>query len=129
MGVEEFVEQPGLADPGFADRRDDLPVAGPGQVQRALERRELGLPAHERGQPTGGSGLEAPARRACPEQLERLDRLGKTLDRDAAQWLHVDQPLDQAQRLDGEAGGPGHGELLHPGGQMGGRADRRILDV
>jgi hypothetical protein len=70
-----------------------------------------------------------PSTWASADQFEHLHRIWQPLHRNRAQWGDLHHPLDQPQRLGGEANTAGSSELLHPGGQMRGLADGGVVHV
>ena len=84
VGVGELPDQPRLADARLADQRHDLAVAAARPAERPAERLQLGVPAHEPGQPARGRRLEAasgrrrrrPARRPRPAASRPLTGIG-----------------------------------------------------
>ena len=127
--MDELVEQARLADAGLADWRDDLTVARSCEIERLLQRSDLGLPTDERRKSARRGGLESSPAGGRGEQLERFDRGGQPSNWDPAKAAHVDQPFDEPECLGREADGARDGKLLHPRRQMGGWPDRRVLHI
>ena len=123
----ELPHQARLADAGFADDPDALPVAGAGAIEETVEVAQLLLAAEEPGegarrrlQTRGGRGAE---------QLEDLDRQLEALDGHRPVRGDLDVAVGQAARRLADERGAGTGELLHARGQVGRLPDRRVLDV
>ena len=70
-----------LPTPGSPDDGRHLAVPLPRLLQRAAELLDLGVAAHEAGEPAGGGRLEPGAHGAGPGQLVDLDGLGQALHR------------------------------------------------
>ena len=95
--MHELVDQARLPYARLADQRHHLAMTRPGLLQHLLERRQLLLPSDEARQPPRRAGLQAPAERTDPRQLEDLYGLGQPLDRKPSQRLDLDQAFGQSK--------------------------------
>ena len=129
MGVGELPVEAGLADAGLADHRHDLAVPGLGPLQRLAELIHLAVAADKAGQPPGGRSVKPGAHGPGADELVDLHRLGQALHGQGAERLDLDVAFRQLQRGRAEENAAGLRELLHPGGEMGGLADRRVVHV
>ena len=96
VGVDELVDQAGLAHPGLPDARHDLAVAGASALQGLAQGLELCLPPDETGEATGRHRLQARAGGAGTDEFEHLHRLRQPLDRNGAQGVDLHEPFDQS---------------------------------
>ena len=129
MGADELVDQAGLAHPGLPDHRHDLAVAGAGMLQGLAQGLDLRLPPDETGEPTGGKRLQARPGGCGTDELEHLHRVRQPLDRDGAQRFDLDKPFGQPQGLPRGEHRARRRHLLHPRGQVGRLAHRRVVHV
>ena len=127
MGVDELVEEPRLADAGFAHDRDELALPLAGLRRRLADLIHLAVPPHEAAEAAGARRLEPGADGGSSRQLEHLDRRGDALDGNGTEWAHLHEFLGEAQGLGGEPGGAGRGELLHPRRQVRRLPDRGVV--
>ena len=127
MGVGDLPHQPRLAHAGLADQGHELAMPRGGAAERLAKLLDLGLAPDEAGEPPGGGGLEPRTQRARPEHLVDLDGRLQTLDRHRSEGLDGDEALDEAERVRGQEGGAGAGELLHAGREVRGLSHRRVV--
>jgi hypothetical protein len=127
--VGKLVAQAGLAHPGFADDRHHLAMAGGRVSQRLAQGFDLLLPPHKAGEPAGGKRLEGGTGRSSSRQFEHLHRGRQALDRDGAEWFHLDVPLGALQGLRRQQHRARLRHLLHAGRQMGRLAHRRVVHM
>ena len=116
---EQFLDQPGLADPGLPDQLDDAPMA-PARLPQCLpQEAELFLSSHER-EVSGVRRLLA----LSGAEREGLDRAGLALDHEGLQRLHLEEGRRPGQHrlrhqnlarlgLAHHAGGEVHRVTLH----------------
>jgi len=129
MGVGELPVQPGLADPGLADHRDDLPAPGLGSLQGLAELIDLAVAADEAGQSPRGRGVQPRPDRARPDHLVDLDRFGQAPHRDRPPGHDLEVALREMQRRRSHQDGAGGGQLLHSRRQVCRLAQRDIVHV
>ncbi len=127
LPAEELVDEAGLAHAGLADDGDELAAAVRGAAQGARQGQDLGLAADEarealRRRPHVPAA--APRRR---DQLEDLDRRADALHLDRAERARLGEALGKPRGVRRETRGAGRCELLHPVGEMHGRADRVVI--
>src|SRR5207253_11173230 len=91
--VAELPDQPRLADSGFPKDGDDLAMAGAGPRQRLAEPSQFGVASGEAGEAPGGRRLNSGPSGRDPDELEHLDRLRQSLDRDPAGRDDPDEAL------------------------------------
>ena len=127
MRVQELVEEPRFPDPGIADNRDQLAAALPRLLGRLTHLLHLDVAAHEPSQPPRASGLQPRACRAGADELEDLDGLRDTLDRGGPERSHLHEAFRQCHRVRRQPCRARRGELLHPCGEVGRLADRRVV--
>ena len=111
--VQEFPQEPGLADAGLGENRHDLAVSLAGQRDRRLEVAELARAAHERGQPAGRRRLEPRPHRIGADHLEHLEGRHEPLHRPLAERRHLHVALDEPEGRGRDEDGAGSGHLLH----------------
>jgi len=104
-------------------------MSGSGAFERLRELLQLAVPPDEAGQTACGARLKAGASRDDAGQF--VDRCGRLepLHGHGAERLHLDMSFGQPQGVAGDQDGPGLGHLLHPGGKVGGLADRGVVHV
>ena len=127
MGVGDLPHQPRLAHAGLPDQGHELAMSRGGAAERLAELLDLGLPPDEAREPARGGGLEPRAQRARPQHLVDLDGRLQALDRHRPSGLDGDEAFGEAQRVRGQEGGAGAGELLHAGREVRGLAHRRVV--
>ena len=123
----ELVEEPRLADPCLADHGDELAPPLPGLRGRVPDLVHLRVPANEAAEATGPCGLQARPDGAGARQLEHLHGRGEALDGNGPERAYLHELLGELQRLGGEPGRAGRGELLHARGEVCRLPDRRVV--
>src|SRR5262249_38366917 len=78
--LTQLVHQPRLADPRFSHQEDDLPVSLLGPREALLELPQLTCASNQRREAAVAPDVEAPAGRACADDLPRPDRGRLALD-------------------------------------------------
>ena len=129
VGMDDLIDQARLAHAGFTHQRDHLAMPGLRLGQSLLHDHQLLVPPDKARQAPYHPRLEAAAQGACPDQFIDLHRRRQALDRHGAQGGDPHQPLRQPQRLGGQTNAPGRGQLLHPGRQVRGLAQGRVVHV
>ena len=96
--------------------------------QRSSRSAELLLPADQRGEAAGRvPGLETALGRALAGDGEGAHRRREALERRGAQVAEGEQAAQEAARALGDDHGPGFGQGLQAGGEVGGLPDHRLL--
>ena len=118
-----------LPTPGSPATRHELSLALAGLFQCVAELVHLDLAPHERREAARRLGLQARAERREADDLEDFHGRGQSLDGHRPERLHLDVALGEAQRLAGDQGRAGPGELLHARGQVRRLADGGVVHV
>ena len=102
MGVGELPVEPGLADAGLADNRDDLAVPRLGSLEGLAELLQFAITADKAGEPTDGCGVQPGAHGPCADEFVDLDRLREALHCDRPSGGDLDVVLSEVQRRRGQ---------------------------
>jgi hypothetical protein len=125
----ELVQQARLAHARIPHAGHHLPLPRPGAGQGLAQLLQLCIAPHKARQATRHRRLQPRAHRPGAQQLVDLDGLRQPLHRHRSQRLDLDVALDQAQRVGGQQGGAGTGELFHARRQMCRLPHRRVVHV
>ena len=123
------IGQARFSDPRLADRGDHLPATRTHPLQRAAHLRQFMLAAYEPRESTPRGGFKARAQRTQPGNLVYLDKIAHAPDPRRPQ--PPQRKVARAQSLGsfGHRDRANRRQRLHPRGQAGAMADRRIFDV
>jgi len=124
--VAELVEQARLADARIARHEDGLAAAGQHLPEPVEQHAKLALASHVGGQAALAADLDARARAARPEHLVRLHRR-VALHGEPAQINRVEESVHRARGRLGRHHAARLRRLLHPCGEVGGVAHRRVV--
>ena len=89
----------------------------------------LRVPPDEAAEAAGPRGLQARPDGAGARQLEHLHGRGEALDGNGPERAHLHELLGEPQRLRGEPGRAGGGELLHARGEVRRLPDRGVVHL
>ena len=84
---------------------------------------------HEGGELTGRQRLQTRPRGTRPQELEHVDGGRHALDGHGTERLHLDQRVDQVERLSGDQHRSRRRHLLHPRRQVGRLAHRGVVHM
>jgi hypothetical protein len=111
--LDELGAQARLADARLGDDANHLTAAAARALESGDERGHFTVAPDERGEPAGPRAIETGAERPHGLEIEEPDRLTHALDRNPAQILELEVPLDEPRRVLRETDVPRLGERLH----------------
>src|SRR4029453_11014430 len=111
--LDELRAQARLAGARLGNDADHLTMAAASALERGVARGHFTVAPDERGEPAGSRAIEASAERPHGLEFEEPDRLTHALDRDPAQILEVEVPLDEPRRVLRDTDVPRLGARLH----------------
>ena len=125
--MQEFEEQPRLADARIADEHEGGAGALHGSRVGQPQRLHLVVAAEQRRQPALARNLQPCAPEPLPHDGPAPDGLALALHGEHAEVFEVEEPGGQPVRLGGADGLAGLGDVEHARGEVGGVADRGVV--